>query len=262
MKTLYLLFLVLATGLALQAQTPNDSPNAQDTAMRHRMYHQWRHSHGMQVQDSLNHRYSHYGERNRWRGQDGYGYKEGYARIHHHSRDRRGNHGRFHESERYPFTPEQKKQAMAIQSDYHLRSADLLKNDNMTIREYKSRLLALNKEKKAKLEALLSPDQKQAMAKRKAQIDENRQVSAAAHLERLKIRLKLNDQQVAALKAQQTQLRAQMQAIRQNDQLLPSEKMDQIKGLASKRKDALKTILTPEQFSEMEGMHRHRFDRS
>src|SRR5579863_7121441 len=58
------------------------------------------------------------------------------------------------------YTPEQRKQVMAFNKEYHQKAADLFKQDNITLKQYKAGLLALQKDKKAKMEALLTPLQK------------------------------------------------------------------------------------------------------
>jgi len=160
------------------------------------------------------------------------------------------------------YTPEQRRQMMAINKEYHDKSADLFKKDNITLREYKAGLLALQKEKKAKLHALLTPQQQEQIAKRKKMTEENRQVAEAARMERLKLRLNLSDDQVAKIKAGQADLHAQAKSIHENDNLLPQQKIEQMKDLMAKRKDVFKSVLTPEQFSKFEEMsHKRGFGR-
>ena len=115
------------------------------------------------------------------------------------------------------------------------------------------------KEKKNKMQALLTTEQKDKMAQWKKQREENMQVMAAARLERMKIRLKLTDQQAATIKTQEQNTRAQMKSIRENDNLAREQKIEQIKSLMAKQKDAIKSVLTPEQATELENMHKHHF---
>jgi Spy/CpxP family protein refolding chaperone len=128
----------------------------------------------------------------------------------------------------------------------------------MTLREYKSQLLALQKDKKSKLQNLLTPEQKNEMDKWKKHASEEMQVKAAANLERMKIHLNLSDDQTAKIRSQQSEFGSQMKAIHQNDNLLPYQKKDQMKALIAKRQDAMRSVLTPEQFSQFEKMHKQR----
>ena len=145
-------------------------------------------------------------------------------------------------------------QMMAINKDYHQKSSDLFKKDNITLKEYKAGLVAMQKEKKGKLEALLTPKQKDELVARKKRASENRQVMAAARMERLKLRLNLSDDQVAKIKAGQDNFRSKIVAIHENQDLLPRQKMEQLKDLAAKRQDTFQSVLTPEQLSKFQEM--------
>lgn len=149
------------------------------------------------------------------------------------------------------YTPEQRKQVLAINMDYHHKQTDLYKQDNLTLGAYKSQLVALQKEKKAKLQALLTPQQQQQIAQRKARASEDVQVMAAARLERMKLRLQLTDDQVAKIKSQDADFRAQLQSIRNNDDLLPDQKRQQMMALFTKQKGALTAVLTPDQQAKL-----------
>ncbi len=168
-----------------------------------------------------------------------------------------GHHGRRGGFEHIRYTPEQRRQLMAINKDYRQKEEDLYKKDNMTLKEYKAQLVALRKEKKGKLEALLTPQQKEEIANHKKKMSEDMQVMEAARLERLKLRLNLSDDQVAKIKTGEKSLRDQMKAIHENDDLLPEQKREQEKALFAKRKDAFKSVLTPDQYSQFENMDQH-----
>jgi len=156
------------------------------------------------------------------------------------------------------YTPDQRKQIAEINKEYRQKSADLYKQDNLTLKQYKAGLLALQKEKKSKLGALLTQQQKDALAAGRKRMDENRQVREAAHLERLKLHLNLNDDQVARIKAGNENLRTQAKAIHENDALLPEQKREQMKTLMAKRQETYKLVLTPDQYTQFEQMMSHR----
>jgi hypothetical protein len=185
------------------------------------------------------------------RGREGWGHgQDGWA-------SRGGHrHGRFGH-ERIHYTPEQRQQLMAINKDFKQRSEALFAQDNITLKQYKAGLIALQKDKKAKLAALLTPQQKNEMAERRKRMTENAQVMEVARLERLRLHLNLTDDQVAKLKAGQENLRSQVKAIHENDNLLPQEKREQMKALMAKRTDTYKSVLTPDQYTQFEKMHHH-----
>jgi hypothetical protein len=211
-----------------------------------------------------------HGNRDGWasRGHQGFGQhghhgfgKRGHQNFGQHGHQgfaSRGNHHGFrHHGEGIRYTPEQRKQLMAINKEYKQRSEDLFKQDNLTLKQYKAGLVALEKAKKGKMAALLTPQQKDQVAARRKQMEENRQVMAVAHLERLKLRLNLTDDQVARIKAGQEDLHSQVKAIHENSDLLPQQKREQMKALLAKRNDTYRSVLTPEQYSQFEKMHQH-----
>jgi hypothetical protein len=260
-KNLFLLLGVLTLGFAANAQT---------TDTTHIMHHRF---HGA-PNDTSNHRF--HGAPNGYGfhrpggapgafpGRDGYAFhRPGQNRFgqnrHGRSRFEQNRFGRGHH-EFVHYTPEQRKQVMAINKDDRQRREDLFKQDNITLKQYKAGLLALDKEKKAKLQALLTPQQKDELTIRRKKMDQNRQVMAAAHLERLRLQLNLTDDQVAQIKTGQQNLRNQTQAIRANDNLLPQEKREQLKALMTARNGNFKTILTPDQYNKFQQMmSRHHF---
>lgn len=172
---------------------------------------------------------------------------------------RGGQRGFGHGREFGPhYTPEQRQQVAAINKDYRQKSADLFKQDNLTLKQYKAGLIALQKEKKDKLQGLLTQQQKDEMAARHKRMSENAQVMEVARLERLRLHLGLTDDQVAKIKAGQDDLRGQVKAIHENDNLLPQQKMEQMKALIAKRNDTYKAVLTPDQYTQFEQMSHHR----
>src|SRR5579871_4200738 len=220
MKLKYLLAGILILTLATVHAQSSDT-----TQPRHYGMHRWGGAKG----DSTHHNFRGPGGFNGRGGRDGYAHR-GFGR---------GGFGGPH----IRCTPEQRKQVMAINNDYRQKSADLYKQDNLTLKQYKAGLLALQKDKKTKLEALLTPQQKNEVAAQRKRMDENHQVREAAHLERLKLHLNLTDDQVAKIKAGNESLHSQVKAIHENDNLLPQQKMEQMKALMAKRNDTYKSVL-------------------
>ena len=242
----------------VNAQSAGAGNTAGDTTgRRHFVNRGWRHANGA---DSLHKkdfaangwsRWDNHGSNTRFgRGAQGAYGRHGYG----YGRQGRGE-------QRFPvhYTPEQRKQLLAINEDYRRKSADLYKNDNLTLREYKAGLVTLQKDKKAKLQSLLTPEQKNRIAEFKKKRQEDNQVRAAARLERMRIRLNLTDQQTASIKSQEQHFSTQIQSIRENDNLLAYQKKEQIKALAEKHRDELKSLLSPDQLSQLDNMRQRRF---
>ena len=218
-KTTILCLLFAAGVCTVKAQTATN----QDTTHRHRNHAAWQGHSGPQA----------------WQGHRNMSF-----------------HGR---GERVHYTPDQRKQLMAINSDYRKKQQDLYKQDNLTLGAYKAQLVTLQKDRKAKTQALLTPGQKQQLARHRQKASENQQVMAAAHLERMKIDLQLSDDQAAKIKSQQADFRTQLQTIRGDDNLLPEQKREQMMALFSKQKDALASVLTPDQQAKLKTEHHAHF---
>jgi Spy/CpxP family protein refolding chaperone len=232
LKNVYMLLAALFLGWGLGAQAQSTATPPADSTHHHNGMHR--------------------GWGNKPGGNDHQSFRDDRQAAHNNYRGRQGFGGR---GERIHYTPEQRTQVMAINKEYRQKAAELYKQDNSTLKQYKAGLLALQKEKKDKLAALLTPQQKTEIATRRKRMDENRQVMEVARLERLKLRLNLSDDQVAKIKAGQENLRSQFKAIHENDNLLPQQKMEQMKSLMAKRNDTFKSVLTPEQYSQFEKMH-------
>ncbi|MBS1935384.1 MAG: hypothetical protein JST96_15395, partial [Bacteroidetes bacterium] len=132
---------------AVHAQTTGNDNNIPSDTLHHRhAYHDWNRQGN---HDSLHrHNFQNF-DRNRGEAMNRFGRGEGRGDRF----NRFGRHDRFGgEMERMHFSPEQRKQMEAINREYHKKSSDLYKNDNLTLREYKAQLLALQKEKKNKLQ--------------------------------------------------------------------------------------------------------------
>jgi hypothetical protein len=234
-KQLFLLFGALFLGWAANAQSTGNNPTTDTT---HKMHHRF------------------HGAPNGFHGHDGYAF---HRPDQNHFGHNRFAHNRFHRGHREftHYTPDQRKQVMAINKDYRQKREDLFKQDNITLKQYKAGLIALQKEKKAKIEALLTPLQKDQQAASRRLRDDRAQLMASTRLERLRQALNLTDDQVSKLKTGQDNLRSQFQAIHNNDNLLPQEKREQLKALMTTRNDNFKTILTPDQYSKFQQMRSH-----
>lgn len=152
------------------------------------------------------------------------------------------------------FSDQQKQQLKSINSDYRKKLADLKKNEDITVREFKSRMSVLRKEHRTQIQALLTPEQKDQVAKMKQERMQLAKVNAGARAERMKIKLGLNDAQASQLKEIRTGMAAKIKAIHTDNSLSREQKHAQIKSLVMQQKDQLKTILTTEQLQQLQQM--------
>ena len=175
-----------------------------------------------------------------------------------------GQQGRgreFGKAQHHPpikMTEDQRNQAKAINVSYEKQFAALYANDKLRLGEFKTKSAELKKQRKDKLAAILTPEQKGKIESFKKKREENQQVMAAARLERMKIELSLKDDQVASIKAAEVSLREQMKAFHEDETVLPELKRGQMKAIMEKHKETVKAILTPEQLNKLESMKKPR----
>lgn len=139
--------------------------------------------------------------------------------------------------------------------------AELNKNEDITVREYKAKKEAILKSQKEKMNNLLTQEQKDQLAKNKVERKAKFDLMSSKRLDKLKTSLNLSDDQFAKIKANREASQAKMKVIRENEQLSMSEKKEQLMALGKEQKENFKQVLTPDQISKMEEMKKGRMNR-
>ena len=160
------------------------------------------------------------------------------------------------------FSEAQKKQAKLNHQDFRAKMQELNKNESITVKEQRDRKDALIKEQKAKMDALLTPEQKTKMAQLKADRKAKHEEHYAKHLDKMKTKLGLTDNQVAQLKAQREGMRSKFKSIKENESLSREQKRDQLMALKAEAKEQHKKIFTPDQLKKMEEMKKNHSEKS
>lgn len=180
----------------------------------------------------------------------------------HHSARHRGD-SRI--AQRLNFSEQQQQQIKSIRSDYRNKLMSLKKNEDITVREAKTQKTALRMEYRKQWQALLTPAQKDQLAKMKQQRRELAKVNTQARAEKMKIKLGLSDAQASQFKDARAGMVAKLQSIRADQSLSQEQKREQIKNVVLQQKDQLKSILTHEQLQTLQQMraqhHRAEFSR-
>ncbi|UEG50028.1 hypothetical protein LK994_00885 [Ferruginibacter lapsinanis] len=152
----------------------------------------------------------------------------------------------------------QQQQMKANREAFKKQMQELNKNENITVKEQRDRKEALKKEQKAKMMAILTPDQKAKMEQMKKDKQAQRELKFAQKMEKMRTNLGLSDDQFAKIKAERTANHAKMQAIRDNEKLSRTERKEQLMALKEQNKESIKKYLTPEQIKKMEEMKQHK----
>lgn len=154
-------------------------------------------------------------------------------------------------------TEDQKTRFKAQHESFRKQMEELKKNENITVKEWKSRMEALQKDNKAKLEGILTADQKAQIEKMKAEHKAMQEVDAKARMEKMKIHLGLTDEQAEKLKKNREEMAEKMKALREDNKMDAEKKKEQMKELMKQNKEKLKSILTEEQMKKMQEGRRH-----
>jgi Spy/CpxP family protein refolding chaperone len=174
--------------------------------------------------------------------------------------ERHGRHGARHHKEFFQklnLSEEQKSKFKALNESYHKQMQDLKKKDDITVKDWKGQKKSLREDLKAKVQGLLTSEQKAQMQKMRQERGEKRKEASEERMQRMKTRLGLSDDQVTKLKAERSGIGEKMKAIRENKSLSDEQKKEQFKQLREKQKESMKTILTDEQMKKLkEGKHK------
>ncbi len=149
------------------------------------------------------------------------------------------------------FTDAQKAAMKANREEFR-NKLDALKNQpGITLKEYNDGKARLEQERKQKMEALLTSEQRQ----QRADMQKNRMLQRKEmdknRMERMSKELSLSDDQVAKLKTQREATHQKMKALHENDKLSREQKKDQAKLIREEAKKQRETILTAEQIQKM-----------
>ena len=123
---------------------------------------------------------------------------------------------------------DQKTQLKSINEDFKKQMEELKKNEDITVKEWKSRMQTIRKDHYEKIQALLTPDQKatikKSMEDRKAKFQER----GKKRMGKMQKDLGLSPQQVDALKKNHEDMRAKLQSIHDNKSLTTDQKKAEI----------------------------------
>ena len=167
-------------------------------------------------------------------------------------------------------TDAQKTQMKANREDFKVKM-EQLKAQNLPEAQYNERKKALRAEQKAKMESILTADQKAKMAEKRKNFKEgkyegknkgtNARADKQGRFEKMKTELSLTDDQAAKLKAQNQALKAKREAIKNDQSLTKEAKKEKMTALRNEAKEQRKSILTVEQMKKMEQLKKDRKDK-
>lgn len=155
-------------------------------------------------------------------------------------------------------TEEQKAKFKALNAEHRQQLEDLRKQDNITVKESRERMISLQKDHKAKMQSILTAEQKAKMEVRKKEGAERAKEFGKKRGEKMQQDLGLTEQQKSKLAENRKATGVKLKAIREDKNLTDEQKKEKSKELMKAQKESMKSILTEEQLQKMkEGKKRH-----
>jgi hypothetical protein len=156
--------------------------------------------------------------------------------------------------EKLDISAEQKNKFKSLNEDYRKKMMELKKEDDITVKEWKSRMADLQKKSLADQQNIFTPDQKIRMEKMKQERKQMAEIDTRARMEKMKLQLGLSTEQTEKFYRQQKEMQEQMKAFRENKSMDMLQKKEAYKELIEKRKDSMNSIFTEEQKKKMKEM--------
>ena len=155
-------------------------------------------------------------------------------------------------------TDDQKVKFKSQREDFRNKMEDLKKNDNITVKEYRSKMESFRKEHKNSTENILTSEQKGQLGKMKTEEKAKGEAMGKQRAEKMKVRLGLTDEQSAKMESNRKVMGGKMKALRENNSLSTEQKKESMKELMKKQKESMKPLLTEEQLKKMKEMNHKR----
>ena len=155
----------------------------------------------------------------------------------------------------------QKEQVKASRQNTEKQLAELKKNDQLTVKDFKASKDAILQSQKDQVSAILTDEQKNQLAQNKPKPNDRQGDNAGNNIGKMKENLGLSEQQITQIKANRDADQVKIKAIKENSQLSNSEKKEQLKVIKKEQENNLAQILSPEQISKMEQSRKDRKDK-
>lgn len=173
----------------------------------------------------------------------------------------RGGFGRYHHQQGFAqlnLSDEQKAEMKTINENFKKQLTELQKNEDITVREWKSRMKSIREDHQSKISQVLTDEQKATMQKMRQDRKDNMHKGGKRNMDSLKKALNLTPEQQTALKQQRTEMMQKLKAIKEDSSLSDEQKKAEIKKFREQQHQSLKSILTPEQLNQLQQHKSHR----
>lgn len=173
---------------------------------------------------------------------------------------REGPGRQFHHgyTQQLNLTDAQKAEMKTINEDFKKQWSELQKNEDITVREWKSKMKSIREDHQKKVQSVLTDEQKAKAEKLRQDRKGKMHKKGKGNLENFKKDLNLTPEQEAALKQNRTEMMQKMKAIREDKTLSEEQKKVEFKKFREQQHQSLKSILTEEQINKLQQKKPHR----
>lgn len=169
-----------------------------------------------------------------------------------HARPKHEGRGQF---KSLNLTKEQQEKAAAINKEYRDGIQQLKKQEaTITVADFKAKHKELQQIRRSQFENILTADQKNQLAKIKADRQKNRPAMKKGKGFKMDDQLGLSSEQTAKMKTLRDQTRKEIESIKNDKSLTDDQKKQQTIAAFKKQREEMKSVLTPEQQKKIETM--------
>ena len=176
--------------------------------------------------------------------------------------------------EKLNLSADQQARLKAVNEDFRKQSEALRKQDNLTVAEMKIRREALHTQHKTQIQSILTQDQKNQLAKskadfknkkektagfeRKGKVEGDRSVRAGKQGQAFGKELGLTEDQKAKMTSIRADYKSKFEALRNDKSLSQEQKRSKFQDLMKAQQEQIKTVLTKEQVEKMKSARKER----
>ena len=167
-------------------------------------------------------------------------------------------------------TADQKSRLQSIREDFKKGMTDLKNNNSLSAEEKQARRKTLHEQFRSQSEAVLTPAQKDQMAKKKAEWKSTHKEGVKGKGDRMakgkgfergkkmQEELGLTSEQQQKVSSIHSEFRPKFEALRNDNSLNKDQKKEKMRQLMQQQQEQMKSVLTPEQVQKMQNMHQQR----
>jgi len=148
-------------------------------------------------------------------------------------------------------TDDQKTKLKAMNQDIHKKMEELRKQDNLTVKEYREKMVEYRKDQQTQFESILTPEQKVQMEKNREAFKARSKEQGKRRDARMKEELKLTDEQSAKIAENRKATRQKIETINADKSLTDDQRREKVKEAMKSQKESTRRLLTDEQLKKM-----------